>query len=554
MSLRGFLLRYSRFLSRVLILFLAGCSSEYYRRDADEEVYTILKDKQQTVFGKSVPFSLADYGGRPEVVGDVLKLNLRDALTLAYRHSREFQNMRESLYRIALTLTARRHEYAPTFLSSIQGALSGNKDATTGSVNGSPTLGFNKLWKWGLFLPVRFSNNLLRSFTSNPAEVASSTLSASISQPILRGFGSKIFAENLTQSERDVIYEVRSFERYRRTFAVQITGSYLQALQGYDAVENAHANLRNLELSFQQVREEAKWGRVEKFQLDQTETSYLAAQENVNDTEKSLQDTLDRFKMELGLPLQQKIALDVADLGRLNALGFERLGLSTQEAAQEIALNARLDLANQRDSVDDAQRQVVIMEDQLRVQLDLDSEINVHSEPTQPGVLKFEDFDYRAGVTLNLPLDRKNERNNYRSSLISLAQSKRALEEDEDRIRLDVISSIRSLEKTKYSHDIQLKSRNLAKQRVESTQVLRRYGQVQMRDLLEAQQEELRAENDLTRAVIDNHVAYLNCLLALGVLEVDQDGVYKEFALEEASEKALEEEQEAHEAETKPDS
>ena len=41
----------------------------------------------------------------------------------------------------------------------------------------------------------------------------------SVTQPLLRGSGSRIVYEPLTQAERDLIYEVRSFERYRRSFA-----------------------------------------------------------------------------------------------------------------------------------------------------------------------------------------------------------------------------------------------------------------------------------------------------------------------------------------------
>jgi len=47
-----------------------------------------------------------------------------------------------------------------------------------------------------------------------------SILSATVTQPLLRGSDRKVVLENLTQAERDTLYQVRFFNRFR----VSLTG------------------------------------------------------------------------------------------------------------------------------------------------------------------------------------------------------------------------------------------------------------------------------------------------------------------------------------------
>ncbi len=524
-------LRAGTVLLGLALVLLPSCSAEYYRQDADEEVYGILQEKEREVFGEARPFSLEDYGGRPEVTPGVLKLDLRRSLQLAAKHSRDFQREREALYLVALTLTGDRNTYAPQFLASLRGALSGDKHQSRGSLDGD--VGIDKAWKWGLLSAVRFSTSLLRSFTSDPRDVASSALSVSLVQPLLQGFGAQVAAENLTQSERNVIYAVRSFERYRRQFAVRITSSYLRALQRYDAVDNARSNLRSTESNYEKIQAQAEWGLVALYQLDQTKTSLLNAQDGVNRAEKSLQDTLDSFKLELGLPLEQQLELDTEELKEITAQGFRELNLAIEEA-QEVALACRLDLANDRNQVEDAERKVVVAADNLRTRLDLTGDLVIPTpdDVNQPGKLQTDKLTYTVGFDLDLPLERTRERNTYRSALISLDREERGLEEAEDGTRLEVATGHRSLERALRSYEIQLASRDVARQRVLSTEALIQEGRVDARDLLEALAAELNAKNQVTGALIDYRIAYLEFLLALGVMEVDEDGVYVDFALE----------------------
>ena len=59
-----------------------------------------------------------------------------------------------------------------------------------------------------------------------------------IDQPLLRGFGRHIVREPLIQAERDVRYQVHNYERFRRTYAVDVSERVYRVQQSLDQLKN----------------------------------------------------------------------------------------------------------------------------------------------------------------------------------------------------------------------------------------------------------------------------------------------------------------------------
>ena len=68
---------------------------------------------------------------------------------------------------------------------------------------------------------------MINLLTQGGASAWGLNVDTSVSIPLLRGSGRHIVIEPLTQAERDVIYELWEFDRYKRTFAVNIATSYM---------------------------------------------------------------------------------------------------------------------------------------------------------------------------------------------------------------------------------------------------------------------------------------------------------------------------------------
>ncbi len=197
------------------------------------------------------------------------------------------------------------------------------------------------------------------------------------------------------------------------------------------------------------------------------------------------------------------------------------------DIAIEPALYRRLDLANSRDQVDDSERKVFVAADNLGAELNLIGSANVGSTVGAEFFrLEFGDGVYTAGFEAELPLDRRRERNAYRESLLVFQQRKRNYENAIDEVKLDVRDSYRQLSETAQRYEIRKNSLELSEKRVESTQMFLEAGQALIRDLLDAQNDLLVAQDSLTASLIDHLEARLNFYRDVGVLQVLPDGMW----------------------------
>ncbi|NJM55771.1 MAG: TolC family protein [Verrucomicrobiae bacterium] len=215
----------------------------------------------------------------------------------------------------------------------------------------------------------------------------------------------------------------------------------------------------------------------------------------------------------------------------LKAMGLPPVKVSEGEAFR-IAVQRRLDLLNEIDRFEDSKRKIVVAANLLKTQLDFFGGVSVESlPPTDYADFQWEDFQANAGLRLNLPIDRLRERNVYRTTFINFERQLRALGLALDNLRSGVRETVRDLELLEASYEIQKRSVDLADARVESAELLLQAGRVQVRDLLEAQNDQLRARNAFTVALIDYHVRRLEFLQDLGVLNINEEKFWLRAAL-----------------------
>ncbi len=99
--------------------------------------------------------------------------------------------------------------------------------------------GVSKLLPAGGQVAVELANNTLWFFSGPNQTNSASVLSYSLTQPLLLGAGRKIVLENLTLSEREVLYDLRTLARYRKLFFADTVA----AGQGGGAGGGAGANV-----------------------------------------------------------------------------------------------------------------------------------------------------------------------------------------------------------------------------------------------------------------------------------------------------------------------
>ena len=510
---------------------VAGCSPGDYKAQADKEVYGIIDAKWQDHFGKKANYRISSVPPSPndlqaEKVQPEGVINLGQAVAIATANNRNYQTQKEQLYLKALDLTLARHAFARQWFGTFDAAYVREAEESQAGYNAG--LGFSRFLAMGTQVSTSIALDWARFLSGDPRTSLGSVFSATITQPLLRGSGRLIAQENLTQAERDTLYQIRDFNRYRQTFVVSIINEHYRVLQQRDRVINAENDLQRKMDSKDRLEWEFKAGRRSRIDVDEAGQNVLRAQNSLVRAKQTYEQMLDQFKITLALPTDANIALDQNDLRRLEDMGLWEPDY-TVATAVETALRGRLDLANDRDEVDDAMRKVVVAADELRADLNLTAGAQVNSTPrTDYSRLEFHRGTYNLGVESALPLDRKAERNAYRRALITFDQHWRGYKESEDNVKLDVRQAYRELREAADRYDIQRNSLELAKRRVESNELLLDAGRVTVRVLLESQDSLVLAQNEVTAALVDYLIARLSFYRDSGILQVKPDGMWEE--------------------------
>ena len=298
------------FAAIVVLLLQTGCeTASGYRMDADKIAGIIINEKQQQMLGKTedikierpsdilrrrllleqelpysgkaslgtdklepvshwpeenYPYSASSSGRFSDLKADQpLKLSLIQALQIGAENNADYQTKKEDIFRAALALDLKRDDFGIALQGQAQSSVTVDKSGSTSSGGRSSTpqddtvkglehsgaLNLSKTLANGTKIAAGIAIDLVSLLTQGRTSSFGILGDASISIPLLRGSGSHIVTEPLTQAERDVMYALYEFERHKQTFAVDIASSYFDVLKQIDKVNNAEENYNNLKAS-----------------------------------------------------------------------------------------------------------------------------------------------------------------------------------------------------------------------------------------------------------------------------------------------------------------
>lgn len=547
---------------------LGGCSAKHYRKSADTEVYQTIAEKGQAVPNIDPEFSIEQtnavelanlvsvrdpsefLGADADMEVGSRILPLETALAIAVRHNRSYQSRKEQLYLSALDLTLARNQWRPLFSGGGVASLIGETeqqvdtlvDPGTGEtsvllsdqmvqkerVTANGGLRSNWLIRDIGRVSAAFTTDFLRVLTGDSRSVNSSALNATVTRPLLQNAGFKQQLESLTQSERNLLYALRSFSLYRREFSIQVATAYYGVLGLKDAVRNSYANMQSSRASSERIRALAAEGRQPQSELGRLEQQELTAESSWVGAVRRYKRSLNDFRLvQLGLPVESKLVLDDREL---ESLEIQHPSISPEEAIK-IALAGRLDYQNAVDRHADAVRRVKVAANFLKPQLDLLASAGIRSESGRSGfVLPDADrYSWSAGLEVDLPFNRKSERNNYRSALITEKQEARRLEEIGDEVKLNVLESWRELEQQKRNFEINRIGVELAQRRVEEQSLLAELGRAEAQNQVDAQNDLNSSKNQRTQALVGHTIARLEFWNNMGILHIKENGRWKEI-------------------------
>ncbi len=492
-------------------------------------------------------------------------LSLMQTLQIGARNSAEYQARKEDVFRRALDLDLEQQAFRSVFLGQLRSRGRYEGEGDQGGVATSASGGMERQLAGGSEIATELAVDLANLLTGGGASALGLAVDTSISIPLLRGAGRHIATEPLTQAERNVVYAIWDFERFKQQFAVNVASRYFTVLRRQDEVRNSRENYRSALASAERSRRLADAGRIQEIEVDQAAQNELRARQRWLAADQSARQALDAFKMLIGLPPDAAMALAPDDriqaagsamdpspdpAGRdreeptdaaanretawtLDTLDDDETEPWAQQEAQAIrtALAQRLDLKKSNGQVYDAQRSVVVAADRLRMEATLlgsatfgSRRASVESATQDSARLQLDRGVFSSLLTLNFPLERTAERAAFRKSLIDLERSVRSLQELEDNVKLSVRNGLRDMRLAHENVRIQADAVAVAEKRVRSVTLFLEAGRAQMRDLIEAQDALLAARNGLTAAQVDYRIAEMEIQRDMGALHIDEEG------------------------------
>ena len=545
---------------------LAACAG-VARNSADGETYAAIAGKADLVPGMTDQISVDEerfvsLDGLPinplsfEFLGDEAEseinspiLSLNEGLDLAFRHSKDYQTRKERLYLEALSLTLDRYRYTPIFslnsggqyewdmddpfvtdMENLTGINTPNQSATvsTEQFQADTSLGVRYLLRGGGSVALNLTNNLRRFLSGDVNELSTGALIGSITQPLLRDFGTAIETEALLQAERDLLYELRHFTRFRKSFAVQVASSYYNVMLNRETAKNNYAGLLANNLSLERERAFQAEGLRTLLDVGRLEQATLQQDLRWSTSITRYQRSLDAFKILIGLNAEDSIILDDNEMTLITETGMSSPEMELDQAL-ELAVQTRLDLYSELDRVQDSARRIDVAANALAPSLGITLSASVPaSSGGQPGDLEFENAVYGAGLDIDMPLDSKSERNNYRRALIDYDAATRAYTLALDNVKLEVIDAWRRMTEAGKSYDINLASVEINERRVEEAELRAELGLGNVQDTVDSQNDLTAARTDLVRSIVDYNISKLEFWRDVGLFYVDDSGQWEE--------------------------
>ena len=302
-------------------------------------------------------------------------LNADSSVMLALLHSREYQRELEDLYLSALDVSLEKFQFDTQFFGGylvdyetlghdrfVPGGDSQTNLTTSTVSSGQRDISAEKVFATGGDVVIGLANSLMWQFSGPDTHSALTVLDFAVVQPFLRGAGRRVVLEELTQTQRELLYNIRQMERFRRAFYLQVmagrnpgsgpgralrvlgggsfstsgagaVNGYLGLAQDRQIIRNREANIAALRSSLAQLEALEQAGRIDFFQVELVRQELLEQQSVLLRSVTNYERREDDFKIELGLPPQLEVSVDDDIVDQFNLIDEKIVPLSNQLTA-----------------------------------------------------------------------------------------------------------------------------------------------------------------------------------------------------------------------------
>lgn len=318
-------------------------------------------------------------------------------------------------------------------------------------------------------------------------------ISATVTQPLLRGFGRSV---NGAPVKRAQFNETFNSLELKRMLTAQIT----QASTSYRAVARAQEALRIQQLSLESQRQQRDFiqvlvdaGRRARADLVEveaniasTQTQLIAAENSLEQAKSDLLTFLDVEELDIVVPqkLMEEFRSEAVPDKNLNALTLNRL--------LETAYTNRPEYLQAKSSIRVAELDLLIAQDNKRFSLDLRASATLGNNS-----------EMSTGLSLTRVFGNESLETAFQQNRVDLLKRQNELTKIESDIRLEVESRLRDVNSSRERITAARQAKELAERRLEITRERFRLGREDIFQVVSLQNSVVTAQNEEVNAKID---------------------------------------------------
>ena len=357
------------------------------------------------------------------------------------------------------------------------------------------------------------------SATNQLGNFNNSILGFGVTQPLLRGFGTKATEFELENSRRGLQGAERNLDLSRQRLVVDVVASYFNIVRQQGLVEVAEGSLvRNREL-LRASEARLLVGLASKLDVFRAELQLSQAEEALILRHEALELAFDAFKFNLGLNPFERVSLEIVEPE------YQPVDVDV-DALTELALRNRIEVREEHDRIDDALRGQAVSKQNLLPQLDLNMRYEQRGIGDSLGSsFNFQDSAFNVFLSTSYTLDRTSERASFALSQIDVDGRRRSLMLTEYNVANEVRAAARNVQRVGKSIVLQERNIDFAEKQMRLATLRYQRGLASNFDIIDAENNLIRARSNYVSLVTDYHVAQIQLKRVSGTLDID-----KEFA------------------------
>ena len=360
-------------------------------------------------------------------------------------------------------------------------------------------------------------------YTHQPASVSpyprTGELRLVLSQPLLRGLGPNATFYELRNARRARVGQERRLALARQALAVEVAQAFYGVIAARQLVDVSRQSLSRTETMLRSSEARLGVGMASKLDVFRAELQTQQARESMVRTDAALANALERFRAVLALGPGEPVEPEAAVLPEVDSSDIEPL-----EVLVRRALEARLEVVETRELVDDARRAASLARQNQLPQLDLNVGLNQTGYGGSFGDA-WSAADRRVEVYLSAsyPFQVNQQRATSALARLELGSRERGVRQREIEVEQQVRQAVRDLSQIQKSVELQQKAVDVAVQQRRLAVLRYQRGLGSNFEIGEAEAYLVQARSALVALLTQFALARLDLKRATGTLDVETE-------------------------------